>query len=157
MKFELAVGTIFLGALSYIAIPNLLTARNRSHQKRTMANIRTIATAWEARAADVNRYDVGGPTPAPNSFGGVDWKALPPVPYRDLKQALEPTYVRHLPEKDGWGEPFQFAATEQTYAIRSLARNGIAETEIYGSRTTTDFDSDFVFSNGTFIWYPEAS
>src|SRR5438270_13990627 len=44
-----------IGILAAIAIPNLLTAMQRSKQKRTMADMRTIATAWEARATDVNQ------------------------------------------------------------------------------------------------------
>ena len=40
-----------IGILAAIAIPNLLTAMQRSEQKRTMADIRTIATAIEARVA----------------------------------------------------------------------------------------------------------
>jgi hypothetical protein len=120
-----------------------------------MADIRTIATAWEARATDFNRYDVGGPTPAVDFAPDLNWKAIPPVSYRDLKLALEPTYIRSLPEVDGWGEPFQLAATEQAYAIRSLGRNGVPEAEIYGSKQLTDFNSDVVYANGHFIWYPE--
>ncbi|HYS55984.1 MAG TPA: prepilin-type N-terminal cleavage/methylation domain-containing protein, partial [Thermoanaerobaculia bacterium] len=53
---ELLIVVAIIGILAAIAIPNLLTAMQRSKQKRTMADMRTIATAWEARATDVNRY-----------------------------------------------------------------------------------------------------
>src|SRR3989442_14034679 len=57
---ELLIVVAIIGILAAIAIPNLLTAMQRSKQKRTMADIRTIATAWEARATDVNRYNAAG-------------------------------------------------------------------------------------------------
>ena len=45
-----------VGILAAIAIPNLLTAMQRSKQKRTMADIRTVATAAEAFAVDNHRF-----------------------------------------------------------------------------------------------------
>src|SRR5713101_4588662 len=59
---ELLIVVAIIGILAAIAIPNLLTAMQRSKQKRTMADMRTIATAWEARATDVNRYNAAGLT-----------------------------------------------------------------------------------------------
>src|ERR1700742_260140 len=43
------------GVVAAIAIPNFLTAMQRSKQKRTMADIRTVSTAVEAYAFDHNR------------------------------------------------------------------------------------------------------
>src|SRR5437588_4537932 len=59
---ELLIVVAIIGILASIAIPNLLTAMQRSKQKRTMADMRTIGTAWEARATDVNRYNAAGMT-----------------------------------------------------------------------------------------------
>src|SRR5688572_28259577 len=47
---------LIIGILAAIAIPNLLTAQERAKQKRTMADLRSIATACEAYATDTNRY-----------------------------------------------------------------------------------------------------
>src|SRR6478735_2999285 len=57
---ELLIVVAIIGILAAIAIPNLLTAMQRAKQKRTMADIRTIATAWEARATDMNNYGAAG-------------------------------------------------------------------------------------------------
>src|SRR5437763_1331013 len=57
---ELLIVVAIIGILAAIAIPNLLTAMQRSKQKRTMADMRTIATAWEARATDTNKYNAAG-------------------------------------------------------------------------------------------------
>src|ERR1700745_3108947 len=95
---ELLIVVAIIGILAAIAIPNLLTAMQRSKQKRTMADIRTIATAWEARATDTNSYGAAGvstftwPTSTVNG-GGLD-------------TMLSPTYIKSLPQKDGWSTPY---------------------------------------------------
>src|SRR5690242_678753 len=88
---ELLMVVAIIGILAAIAIPNLLVAIQRAKQKRTMVNIRNIATAWEARATDVSKYNAAG-------MAG----ASVPVPLPDLADALEPTYIKVLPRKDGW-------------------------------------------------------
>jgi len=42
---ELLIVVAIIGILAAIAIPNLLTAMQRARQKRSMADMRTIATA----------------------------------------------------------------------------------------------------------------
>src|SRR5881394_1072448 len=94
---ELLIVVAIIGILAAIAIPNLLTAMQRSKQKRTMADMRTIATAWEARATDLNKYNAAGYT-EPSST----------VDLSTLQQYLAPTYVRTFPSKDGWGNQWGF-------------------------------------------------
>src|SRR3989442_2085943 len=53
---ELVIVVAIIGILAAIAIPNLLTAMQRARQKRSMADMRTIATAWESRATETNNY-----------------------------------------------------------------------------------------------------
>src|SRR5258707_13956492 len=91
---ELLIVVAIIGILAAIAIPNLLTAMQRSKQKRTMADMRTIATAWEARATDINHYNAAG---ALTSFPSID------AGLSNLQQYLAPTYVKSFPAKDGWG------------------------------------------------------
>ena len=90
---ELLIVVAIIGILAAIAIPNLLTAMQRSKQKRTMADIRTIATAWEARATDTNSYSAAGV-----SFAWPDDEVSGPA----LDGMLSPTYIKSLPQKDGW-------------------------------------------------------
>ena len=93
---ELLIVVAIIGILAAIAIPNLLTAMQRSKQKRSMADIRTIATAWEARATDANSYAAAG-----TSF------AFPTtVSYATLSGKLAPTYIKSLPANDGWGNAY---------------------------------------------------
>ena len=49
---ELLIVVAIIGIIAAIAIPNLLNAINRGRQKRTMADMRSIATAVESYAVD---------------------------------------------------------------------------------------------------------
>ena len=149
---ELLIVVAIIGILAAIAIPNLLTAMQRSKQKRTMADIRSIATAWEARATDVNRYNAAGFT-MPTST----------VTTPNLQSGLQPTYIKQLPAKDGWGDNWLFKADQawddsanaaQVYMIESYGRDNNGASSVTGGATTT-FDSDIVYSNGSFVQYPE--
>ena len=142
---ELLIVVAIIGILAAIAIPNLLTAMQRSKQKRTMADIRTIATAWEARATDQNSY----------AAAGYSWPGTT-VTYGVLASRLAPTYIKTLPANDGWGRAYAFAndTAGQVYAIRSGGKDGSYDASLVAGPTTT-FDSDIVYSNGSFITYPE--
>ncbi|MEA2491218.1 MAG: type pilus assembly protein PilA [Acidobacteriota bacterium] len=143
---ELLIVVAIIGILAAIAIPNLLTAMQRSKQKRTMADIRSIATAWEARATDTNTYWTAGAMTIP----GVG-----AIASTNLQGVLSPTYIKSLPLRDGWetGYDFQGESTGATYYIVSYGKNKSAET--VGSGPTTDFDNDIIYSNGSFQQYPE--
>src|SRR5437764_1374513 len=119
---ELLIVVAIIGILAAIAIPNLLTAMQRSKQKRTMADLRTIATAWEARATDLNKYNAAGAISIPGNSAGLT----------NLANNLAPTYVKSFPTKDGWGNPWEMyvdqawgtAVAAQVYAIVSGGKDG---------------------------------
>jgi type II secretion system protein G len=146
---ELLIVVAIIGILAAIAIPNLLTAMQRSKQKRTMADIRSIATAWEARATDTNSYAAAGTTLSfPGGSAGNYNGGLPGM--------LSPTYIKVLPQKDGWDTNFEFTCDSSigdVYVIRSYGKDKAAESTItIGGKT--DFDCDLAYSNGTFVAYP---
>jgi general secretion pathway protein G len=149
---ELLIVVAIIGILAAIAIPNLLTAMQRSKQKRTMADMRAIATAWEARATDLNAYSAAGAT---FSFGGMTTHPT----YAAMTLLLTPTYIKGLPQKDGWGDDYNFGmdgTPAQAYAIRSLGKDNTAEGATYTvGKGTGAFDCDIVYSNGSFIQWPE--
>ncbi len=139
-------GITVLVLLGY-GYPTLLRMSARSPQKRTMADIRTIATALEARATDVNEY------PAVRTLD-------------ELAPLLEPTYVKPMPRKDGYRNAFRYEAWRESpksrgpdhYAIGSAGHDWKFEKSSlrqYTSRTTTNFDCDLVYRNGEWISYPE--
>jgi len=150
--------SVFVGG---VAIPNLVMARNRSREKRTLADIRAIATAWEARATDRNTYSVG--------FGVLrtqsDGKALSArrVSASELQAALAPTYIRQIPRIDGWGNELQFTVSNfdevgraQSYAIRSVGNDAKADPDSSApTGVTGSFAADVIYSDGAFLQYPE--
>jgi type II secretion system protein G len=138
---ELLIVVAIIGILAAIAIPNLLTAMARSKQKRTMADMRTIATAWEARATDVNKYDAAGALTVPGTVS------------HDLSGMLSPTYIKVLPPHDGWNNNWEYRIANQTYGIISYGKDGKLGTLTQGP--TTNFDCDIVYSEGAFLMYPD--
>jgi type II secretion system protein G len=145
---ELLIVVAIIGILAAIAIPNLLTAMQRSRQKRTMADMRTIATAWEARATDVNQYSAAGIT-FPVATTSIT----------ALSSILSPTYVKQLPVYDGWSSAFRQGSTTSSYAIKSIGAdktdNTASLTSAAAAITTGNFDCDIIYSDGTFVQYPE--
>src|SRR5215510_5849173 len=55
---ELLIVVAIIGIIAAIAIPNLLNAIDRSKQKRTMADMRSIGTACEEYSIDNQFYPV---------------------------------------------------------------------------------------------------
>ena len=128
---------------------HLLGALNRSRQKRTMADMRTIATAWEARAADVNAYNAAG----------LSW---PPTTVSVTSMTfLSPTYIKKLPIYDGWSTEFRVSSNVvNAYTVKSYGADRLettTTTSADGQAATTKFDCDIILSNGFFVQYPEGA
>src|SRR5205085_5625159 len=128
----------FLGIVAAIAIPNMLTAQNRAKQHRTMADLRSIATAAEAYASDNNRYP-------------------------DSLDMLSPKYIATVPAVDGWGHRFDYRCLSDAakgpcggYEIASAGKDGVREPSP-GRGPTRNYDCDIVYSNGEFTEYPEGA
>jgi len=146
---ELLIVVAIIGILAAVAIPNLLAALNRSRQKRTMADMRTIATAWEARAADVNAYNAAG----------LSW---PPTTVAvSTMTFLSPTYVKKLPIYDGWSTEFRVSSNVvNAYTVKSFGADRLettTATTAAGQAATDKFDCDIILSNGFFVQYPEGA
>jgi general secretion pathway protein G len=144
---ELLIVVAIIGVLAAIAVPNLLTALARARQKRSMADMRSIAQAWEARATDMGSYTSAGYTVSAGNLLSQD----------GVEDLLAPTYMRLMPTKDGWGNPWVFSTNTSLnatrYQIVSAGRDGKAVDGPDG--TFTQFDCDIVYTNGQFISYPE--
>jgi len=147
---ELLIVVAIIGVLAAIAVPNLLAALNRARQKRTMADMRTIATAWESRAADVNRYN----------SAGITWPAATALA-TTLQMQLAPTYVKKLPIYDGWDEEFRVSDNNEfNYTVKSFGADRTETTTVTTAAShfpTDKFDCDIILSNGYFVLYPEGA
>lgn len=151
---EILVIVLIIGILTAIAIVNYRNALHLAKQKRTMSDMRTIATAWESRAGDTRSYNAAGQAYAFPSGA---------MTYANLSIILAPTYLRPVPKLDGWGNAIDFAtdvpvggAPAQSYAIRSRGRDGQIDS-VYEKTVTNSFDCDIVFSGGVFVVRPEGA
>jgi len=139
---ELLIVVAIIGIIAAIAIPNLLNAINRGRQKRTMADMRTIATAIGAYGTDNSFYPRGIPSMA------------------DLSGYISPTYIKTFPAKDGWGGDYFFYSDAEgsNYTIRSYTKDRKDDGNSPTSETKTqDFNCDIIATNGAFVQYPEGT
>lgn len=146
---ELLIVVAVIGILAAIAIPNLLVAMNRAKQKRTVADIKNLANAWESRQVDLGAYSSAGATFTwpDTTYSGAGMIGL-----------LAPTYMRTVPTNDGWSRPMDFATDgrgSQDYGIRSAGKDGIFSGATYTLGPVVKFDCDIVYSNGAFVNWPE--
>jgi len=148
---ELLIVIAIIGILAAIAIPNLLNAVQRGKQKRTMSDMRALATAVEAYAVDNNTY------PMATCNAGLFTSGTDQPLATGSFTNLTPTYIAQPPKTDGWGRFMYYAlgAGSNDYRITSYGRNGTADTLNCG--TTTNFNDDIIYSDGTFVQWPEGT
>jgi general secretion pathway protein G len=153
---ELLVVVAIIGIIAAIAVPNLLVAIQRAKQRRTMVDMRNMASAWEARNTEAGRYNAAG------QAGGIEG-ADQVVTYDNLNLMLAPTYIRILPHFDSWGTPYETDTNApfgsgsnraNVYAIISGGKDGKINTDVT-TGPITNFDCDIVYSNGVFLSYPD--
>ena len=111
--------------------------------KRTIGDLAAISTAVEAYAVDENKYPQES----------------------ELKKALVPTYVKELPEKDGWGNAYFYMASAdgKHYRIASAGSDGVFswDTRSIGSgaketKYSDDSGEDIIYQDGEFVQAPSA-
>jgi type II secretion system protein G len=162
---ELLIVVAVIGIIAAILIPNLLDALQKANQRRTMANMRSLGTAWYSWLTDVASVAAAGA----NTF---DWTQLD----RDITaEGLLTTlykgphmfYIRHVPRDDGWGNAFDYAwsgnpSRQQVIGMRSFGRDGLegpTDTNPYtvGAFVSTAYDEDIVWADGIFMRYPQGA
>lgn len=133
---ELLIVVAILGILAAMAIPRIFQMLERARQKRTMADMRTLALA-------INSY-------------ATDHVFVPQVTgiAADLRPYLEPTYLKVLPVQDGWRRRFTYQASGLDYTLVSYGADGVAQSGPYLG-PTTHYDADIALVNGVFVQWPE--
>ena len=106
---ELLIVVAIIGIIAAIAVPNLLTAIQRSKQKRSMADMRAIGTALGSYQTDYDFY----PTAAAGDFTVSTWKDL----------ATGQSYYNGS-VKDGWGNAYRYISTGENYTLCSKGKEG---------------------------------
>jgi general secretion pathway protein G len=134
---ELLVVVAIIGIIAAMVMVNFLNALDKSKQKRSMADLRSIGTAVETYAVDNSTY--------PKSISS--WSGL--------RATVSPAYMRSPPDADGWSLTWDVATTAngKEYTIGSNGKDATVGPRAGG--TTGDFDCDIVFVNGSFFQWPE--
>lgn len=134
---ELLVVVALIAIIAMIAMVALIGALDRSKQRATMADMRTVSKAIEAYAVD-NGF-------VPADAGGLVGIADELVPYA----------ITVLPVNDHWGNPYEYSApTPYDYTIQSHGKDGIDGVDITIA-TRFDYNLDLLIVNGLFVAAPE--
>jgi type II secretion system protein G len=133
---ELLIVVAIIGLLAAIAIPNLMNAVDKSKQKRTMSDLRSISTAVEAYAVDNTHYPVVSSVVA-------------------IKAVVDPIFIDTIPQYDGWRHDLQVEATSTQYTIYSQGKDATG-TDCSPAVTNT-FNDQICMINGRFLRYPEGT
>jgi len=161
---ELLIVVAIIGIIAAILIPNLIDALQKAKQKRTMADMRNVGTAWLSWVTDVVSGAAAGQ--GVTIWDGTDYTQ---VLHADLFGTMHPTstffYLNELPKTDGWKNSYLYGFTgnplgSQVIAIGSAGRNGadVALTA-FGSATIgpfvpTKYDEDILWADGFFVRWP---
>ena len=135
---ELLIVVAIIGIIAAIAIPNLLSAIQRSKQKRSMSDMRSLGTGLGAYQVDFNGY------PADQTLGALDY--------------LDPNYMVNPPLRDGWRNSWNYTASPggsftQEYTLISYGKN--LGSDGYVRDLTRYFDCDIIYKDGQFLQSPE--
>lgn len=157
---ELLIVVAIIGIIAAILIPNLIDALQKAKQKRTMADMRNVGTAWLSWVTDA----VSGAAAGQRTWNGT---AYDQITAADLFITLHPTstffYLNELPDKDGWKNSYLYGYTgspalAQVIAIGSGGRNGGIGTSFSslstGPFTPTDYDQNIVWADGFYVRWP---
>ena len=136
---ELLIVVAVIGIIAAIAIPNLLNALHRGRQKRTLADMRTVALACGSYLSDASFY--------PRNVSDI----------AGLSGHLEPIYAKVMPTTDAWNT-FMYTNTGVGGAHFTLVSYGKNKTSdgFFGYGTITNqFNADIWVTDSEFVQYPE--
>jgi general secretion pathway protein G len=129
---ELLIVLAVVGVLSGIAVPQLLRAYERSRQRVSMADMRSIAAA--------------------NATYHVDSGAFPAT-FADLM----PEYLNPVPPADAWNNAWAYErASDDDYVLTSYGQGGASGPAAPDPWTGDPFEADLILTNGAFTQAPTA-
>ncbi len=117
---------VLMVVLGAIVLPNLATAIQRSRRSRTIADMRTLATAIGSYMVDNNHFPI----------------QLAEAP---LSAAILPESYYTGTYRDGWNYPLFYVSDGETYRLMSYGRDGEP-----GAETGDEFELDIPNTNGMF-------
>ena len=132
---ELLIVVAIIGIIAAIAVPQLMNAMDRGRQRRSMADMRNLATANGTYRVDTGAYAT----------------TLP---------GLVPNYMQVTPAADGWGNAWVYgfdAPAAGDYTLTSYGSNGVALPAPPATWSNEPYDPDLIMINGQFTQAPTGS
>lgn len=128
---EMIVVVAILGILVSIVVPALLKAVDRSRQRRSMADMHTVASVNAAYAVDNMRFV-------------------------NVLTDLEPLYILDAPALDAWGTAYQYVpgANNLTYVLSSLGSDAAVGPAAPSPWYDEPFNADIILDTGRFTQAP---
>lgn len=158
---KVVAGSVMVSVvLLAILIPNVLDALEKAKQKRAVADIRTVGTAWFSWLTDqVDDQPVetaSESSSTPGSREGADELST-------LFDSASMSSITELRDKDPWGKPYEYTyadspSAEHVIQIRCFGRDGKEGPTMppytAGPFAATAYDEDIVWADGFFVRYP---
>lgn len=132
-------------------------SENERKQRQTVADMRNLGTAMFSWLTD----QVGAGAAGQNQI--LEVAKFPNIPRSKLEELLVPAYLQSVPEKDGWGHPYDIRLnvadklSQRVMLIRSPGRDGLYSGELYSvtSFPPSSYDEDLVWADGFFVRWPQ--
>jgi hypothetical protein len=136
--------------------------------RQTIQDIRNVGTAmfaWYKDEMSPKRSEESHKkAEASAEAESADISAVPVISREDLAKVLVPKYIASIPEKDGWGNAYEFHLNTtdpnavQVMGLRSTGKDGKFSGDVYviGGFSPADAGQDISWMDGFFVRWPEA-
>ncbi|HNQ79138.1 MAG TPA: prepilin-type N-terminal cleavage/methylation domain-containing protein [Acidobacteriota bacterium] len=109
---ELLIVVAIIGIIAAIAIPNLLDAIERSRQKRSISEVKSIANSIQSFSTDYGGYPATTDCVDAGYMTQQNWG--PDFMDATGSPAFCPDYLQAIPTQDGWGIQYNYYASEES-------------------------------------------
>ena len=165
---ELIIVVAVIGIIAAILIPNLLDALQKTKQKRTMADMRDLGTAWFSWLTDQVSAAAAGSGTHQYDFNDLSVALTADELIGSLYVNANMFYTRDVPARDGWAHVYDYRwsgnpSSSPVIGIRSFGRdgqegpNGSGGTYSMGPFLASDYNQDIVWADGFFVVYPSGT
>ena len=138
--------------------------KNDPATQHTIDDVRAVGTAMWHWYKDQMASHPAKPHAKSAEPTTADFTPIPAISREDLAKILVPKYIAAIPEKDGWGNSYEFRLNAQNLdadgimAVRSPGKDGSFSGTSYqiGAFPTADKGQDITWIDGYFARWPDA-
>ncbi len=161
---ELLLVVLIIGLIASIMIPNLIDAIHKAKQRRTMAELKLLGTAWMSWLTDQAGAAAAG---AKQTY---PMSKMTELEYVEIYRYLHPSdtffYMQAIPEVDAWGSQLTYFQNNDPLDDNQLLLCAAARDNVYetcdgsadipiGPFLATDFDQDIIWADGYLVRWPD--